>query len=215
MVSYEPSVVVNEPEKTIYIADWEIHPDTLRVSSGDDHVKLEPKVMQVLLYLAEKAGQVVSRQELEEHVWKNQIVGYDAISRTIINIRKALNDSSRDPRVIETIPKVGYRLIAEVRHSVAAQPRNRSHTPPRADSQSPWSNFALLGILAVAVLAILWVLKDGWGAIGTHTEDGARVASGTKPAIAVLPFKYLYSNPDSNYFSDGITADLITALSQV
>ena len=81
---------MNEPQETIYIADWEIHPETLRVSRGDDCVKLEPKVMQVLLYLAEKAGQVVSRQELEEHVWRNQIVGYDAISRTIINIRKAL-----------------------------------------------------------------------------------------------------------------------------
>ena len=112
---------MNEPQETIYIAGWEIHPETMRVSRGDDHVKLEPKVMQVLLYLAEKAGEVVSRQELEEHVWKNQIVGYDAISRTIINIRKALNDSSRDPRVIETIPKVGYRFHGPI--SIQGNPR--------------------------------------------------------------------------------------------
>jgi TolB-like protein/DNA-binding winged helix-turn-helix (wHTH) protein/Tfp pilus assembly protein PilF len=206
---------MSEPQKTIYVADWEIHPDTLRVSRGDDRVKLEPKVMQVLLYLVEKAGQVVSRQELEEHVWKNQIIGYDALSRTIINIRKALNDSARDPRVIETIPKVGYRLIAEVRHSVAAQPQNPSYTPPRAKPQSPWSSFALIGTIAIAALAILWVLIAGQGIEGKHAEDAARAGAETKPAIAVLPFKYLYSNPDNNYFSDGITADLITALSKV
>ena len=214
-VLYERSVVVNEPQETIYIAGWEIHPETMRVSRGDDHVKLEPKVMQVLLYLAEKAGEVVSRQELEEHVWKNQIVGYDAISRTIINIRKALNDSSRDPRVIETIPKVGYRLIAEVRRSAAEPSRNHSYTLPQGKLQSPRSRFTLIGILAVAALAILWVLIDGRGVVGTHTEDAAQDGGETKPAIAVLPFKYLYSNPDSNYFSDGITADLITALSRV
>lgn len=206
---------MNEPQKRIYIADWEIHPDTLRVSRGDDHVKLEPKVMQVLLYLAEKAGQVVSRQELEEHVWKNQIVGYDAISRTIINIRKALNDNSRDPRVIETIPKVGYRLIAEVRRSVADQSRNHSYTSPQGKREYLRSILALVGILAIVALAILWVSIDGQGIVGKHTEDAARAGGETKPAIAVLPFKYLYSNPDNNYFSDGITADLITALSKV
>ena len=63
-VLYERSVFVTESQKAIYIAVWEIHPETLRGSRGSDYVKLEPKVMQVLLYLAEKAGQVVSRQEL-------------------------------------------------------------------------------------------------------------------------------------------------------
>jgi TolB-like protein/DNA-binding winged helix-turn-helix (wHTH) protein/Tfp pilus assembly protein PilF len=214
-VLHERSVSVNEPQETIYIADWEIHPETLRVSRGDDCVKLEPKVMQVLLYLAEKAGQVVSRQEIEEHVWRNQIVGYDAISRTIVNIRKALNDSSRDPRVIETIPKVGYRLIAEVRRSVADQSGNHSHMSPQGKRQSSRLRSTLVGILAVAVLAILWALIDGQGLVGRHGVDAARDGGETKPTIAVLPFRYLYSNPDNNYFSDGITADLITALSQV
>ena len=206
---------MNEPQKTIHIADWEVHPDSLRVSRGNDQVKLEPKVMQVLLYLADKAGQVVSRQELEEHVWKNQIVGYDAISRTIINIRKALNDSSREPRVIETIPKVGYRLIAEVRRSEVDRSQSYSNTSPQGKHQSLRPRLVLVGILIIAALVIPWVLIDGQGIDGKHAVDAARDGGETRPAIAVLPFRYLYSNPDNNYFSDGITADLITALSQV
>lgn len=70
--------------------------------------------MAVLDYLACRPGSVVTRQELEQALWTGVVVGYDALSNTIIKLRKAFGDKARDPAVIETIPKTGYRLIAEV-----------------------------------------------------------------------------------------------------
>jgi DNA-binding winged helix-turn-helix (wHTH) protein len=70
--------------------------------------------MSVLLYLARHHGQVVSRNDLEAGVWTGMVVGYDAVTNAIIKLRRALGDDPRAPRIIETISKQGYRLIAEV-----------------------------------------------------------------------------------------------------
>jgi DNA-binding winged helix-turn-helix (wHTH) protein len=101
-------------QATFVIAGWTVEPAALRISREDETVKLEPKVMAVLEYLAARAGTVVSRQELEEKVWAGTVVGYDAISNAIIKLRKAFGDSAQNATIIETIPKTGYRLIASV-----------------------------------------------------------------------------------------------------
>ena len=72
--------------------------------------------MGVLLCLARRPGQVVTREQLEGDVWRGMVVGYDALSNAIAKLRKAFDDDPQHPRIIETIPKVGYRLIGEVGH---------------------------------------------------------------------------------------------------
>ena len=74
-------------------------------------VRIEPKAMDVLVYLAGREGQVVSREELERDVWHGALVGYDAVTGTVIKLRKALDDDARHPRYIATVPKRGYRLL--------------------------------------------------------------------------------------------------------
>ena len=80
----------------------------MRIALGDETVKLEPKVMAVLVHLAERSGQFVSRRELEAAVWAGTVVGCDAISNAIIKLGKAFADDAHSPRMIETIPKAGY-----------------------------------------------------------------------------------------------------------
>jgi len=72
--------------------------------------------MGVLLCLARRPGEVVTREQLEAEVWRGMVVGYDALSNAIAKLRKAFDDDRQHPRIIETIPKVGYRLIGEVSH---------------------------------------------------------------------------------------------------
>lgn len=74
--------------------------------------------MQVLVLLSSKSGQVVTREELEDAVWANVIVGPDALTNTIIKLRRALGDEAKNAKFIETIPKAGYRLIAQVREAI-------------------------------------------------------------------------------------------------
>ncbi|MCZ6470248.1 MAG: winged helix-turn-helix domain-containing protein [Gammaproteobacteria bacterium] len=106
--------------KSISIDGWLIETNSSRISRDGVEKKLEPRSMELLLYFAEHPNQVVTRQEIEEEVWQGRVVGYDALSASIVKIRKAFSDSSRNPRVLETIPKLGYRLIAPV--LMAAEP---------------------------------------------------------------------------------------------
>ena len=89
------------------IEGWSVEPATLRLQKGDEQIKLEPKVMAVLEYLASRPGEVVNRQALEEAIWTDVVVGYDALSNTIIKLRKAFGDNARNPKIIETISKTG------------------------------------------------------------------------------------------------------------
>ncbi|MDH3763359.1 MAG: winged helix-turn-helix domain-containing protein [Gammaproteobacteria bacterium] len=103
-----------DEHSNIFIGGWQIDASSCRIARDGAEKKLELRSMELLLYLARHPDQVVSRQEIEDNVWQDRVVGYDALSSSIAKIRKAFGDSSKQPRVIETIPKVGYRLIAKV-----------------------------------------------------------------------------------------------------
>ena len=97
------------------VGDWLVEPDRSRVSRGGSSVPLEIRMMQVLVYLAERAGAVVSRRELFDVVWATEFVSDNALTHAVAEIRKALGDSARTPAYIETVQRRGYRLIAPVK----------------------------------------------------------------------------------------------------
>jgi TolB-like protein/DNA-binding winged helix-turn-helix (wHTH) protein/Tfp pilus assembly protein PilF len=99
---------------TLSVGGWDIHVSRNLISKGDQSVRLEPRTMAALVCLAEAPGEVITRRHLEDAVWPGMVVGYDALSNTIAKLRKAFGDDRRNPQAIETIPKVGYRLIAPI-----------------------------------------------------------------------------------------------------
>jgi Tol biopolymer transport system component/DNA-binding winged helix-turn-helix (wHTH) protein len=96
------------------IGDWHVQPQINCVQKEGASLHLEPKVMQVLLLLASHPGEVISKDRLLNTVWSGVFVGEDVLTRSISEIRRAFDDDARSPRVIQTIPKTGYRLIASV-----------------------------------------------------------------------------------------------------
>ena len=96
------------------LAGWLVQPSLNRLSFDDRVVQLEPKLMDVLVYLAENAGQVVSKNEINDAVWSEVFITESVITRSIAGLRRAFGDDVKNPRFIETISKRGYRLIAEV-----------------------------------------------------------------------------------------------------
>ena len=182
--------------------------------------------MRVLVHLAERAGEVVSREQLETDVWRGTVVGYDSLSNAIAKLRKAFEDDSQQPAVIETIPKVGYRLIA----SVAETP-----PPSKTSSDGPQTQSAVAGSvarrreassrniaysLAAGAVLLAAVAISGWLYFGDPAEPDDSSAAppsllSDKPSIAVLPFENLSGDPEQEYFSDGMTDDLITDLSKL
>jgi len=213
---------MNDEEKTdrnqhLFIGEWLVDPDAGEMRRGQDTRRLEPKVTTVLMCLAERAGEVVSREELEARAWAGMVVGYDSLASTIIKLRKAFSDEARKPNVIETVPKKGYRLIAPVRRediesdAPVSGPLPSPRKPARKLlSRDTWIAMALSVVLAAAGLP-LWYSSEKT----EPPEPGEAAVQGSKPAVAVLPFTNLSNDPEQDYFSDGITMDLITDLSRV
>src|SRR5689334_23586707 len=98
----------------IRVGDWEIDPALNELRRDGEAVRLEPKVAELLLKLAQRPGEVCSREELLAAVWSGVVVGDDALTQAVIKLRKALGDDAHKPVYIETISKRGYRLIASV-----------------------------------------------------------------------------------------------------
>lgn len=121
------------------IGEWVLQSDANLLSKNGVQVRLEPKAMLVLQYLASKVGTAIAREELEQQCWRNQVVGYDALSNAIIKIRKALGDSATSPRYIETISKFGYRLIAPVTQHNLPTPLSVTTTDSSAEPE-PYEN---------------------------------------------------------------------------
>ncbi len=103
--------MVENLEAGFTLVQWTVIPrqGVLRDDAGER--RIEPKMMEVLVYLAEHAGDVVTRDELLENVWTGTVVGDEALSRVVSLLRKLLDDDTRQPIFIQTIPRRGYRLI--------------------------------------------------------------------------------------------------------
>ena len=116
---------------SLELGDWLVQPDQNRISRPGESVQLEPRLMDVLVFLAARAGQVVSRDELVAGVWKVEFITEWAITRAIAKLRRALGDAAGQPRYIETISKRGYRLLAPVK---APAPSASSERPRVAET---------------------------------------------------------------------------------
>ena len=116
-----------EAPSELTLDEWRVQPSLNRLTRGDATVRIEPKLMDVLLFLARHAGQVVSKDAIADAVWPNLFISESVITRAIAGLRRALDDDPRAPRFIETIAKRGYRLLTP---AVAASPVRPPAPPP-------------------------------------------------------------------------------------
>lgn len=193
--------------RKIIVGDWTVDSGPGRMRHDDIEVALEPRQMDVLMYLADRRGEVVSADMLIGEVWKGTAVGDDAVYQCISRLREALGDDSQNPRYIETFPKRGYRLIAPV---VSIE---RADT---ARGAAGWSHMAALfrsprGIAVLAGIGLVLALL-GYGIMNSYRSGAGADES---PSIAVLPFTDLSPEGDQGYFADGIAEDLLSALARV
>lgn len=199
-------------ETPFWVGEWYVNPQTGRIIREGAEVKLEPKVMTVLLLLAQHSGEVLSRQMLEDKAWSGMVVSYDALSSTIIKLRKALEDDSRQPRYIETVSKKGYRLIATV--TPGDQPAH--HAAARSHRHKQPIVMWLLPVLAgIALLLALFVMRSLLESPATTDTRSVIAELSDQVSLVVLPFANRNEDPKQDYFSNGITDDLINDLSQL
>lgn len=162
-------------DDALQVGAWRVEFPLHRLASGDRIVKLEPKSTALLRYLAERPGQVVSRELLLSAVWPGVVVGDDSLTQAMIKLRKALGDGADTQSYIETIPKGGYRLVAPVRKpeparaapaqtagATSARESFAAATPP-GRRKAALATAALGAAVALSLLAawLGWVGYDG------------------------------------------------------
>ena len=145
----EPIPVSASSSEPFLVAGFEVDPSAHLVSGKDQSVKIEPRTMALLVFLAQRPGEVVNRAELEREVWPGMVVGYDALNNTVAKLRKVFQDDAKNPSVIQTIPKVGYKLIAEVGVSPVAQIATE---PPAGTKDNPFLERKLAAIFYADVV---------------------------------------------------------------
>jgi DNA-binding winged helix-turn-helix (wHTH) protein/TolB-like protein/Tfp pilus assembly protein PilF len=187
----------------LQIGEWLADPTTNELARGAEVVRVEPRAMEVLMALASRAGQVVSREELLAAVWPGVVVGDEALTQSVIKLRRALGDNPRSPSYIETISKRGYRLIAPVGTMrpapAAALPRQRARA----------AGAALLAVVVVAA-AVLYV-SGAFRPGPRHPAEAFERAL----SVTVLSFESVGAGAEQAYLARGIGNDLMTDLSRL
>lgn len=194
------------------VGSWLVQPELNTALRDHTSVHLTPKVIQVLVCLAKHAGQSVTKEELIQAVWPDTFVSDDVLKGSISELRRAFEDDAKEPHVIQTIPKRGYRLIAPVEwitdavENLQLPPAQTAHRERISNPRKSW----MAAYLVMAALAGL-ILVDIAGVRTRLTTKGTPQIH----SLAVLPLRNLSADPSEDYFSDGITDDLITQLAQL
>src|SRR6202041_930462 len=139
---------------------YELDRDAMELRKHGAPIRLQEQPFRVLAMLAERPGEVISREQLQEKIWGNTFVDFDqSLNKAVNRVREALNDNAGTPQYIETVPRRGYRFIA----SVALQSAVSVEIPAQPGSDKSPSRIALIAALTVAVvLAAIGIATVAW-----------------------------------------------------
>ena len=205
---------------------YELRPSAREISKLGTKLKLRPQPFQVLKLLAERPGDIVTREELRKLLWSAEtFVDFEqGLNTAVKELRALLSDSAESPRYIETVPKLGYRLVAPVAVVSLGEP----HLPlvhvesPAAEigrsekgaGRRIWQMPAFLRWAAVAGIAV--VLLTGMAGYWQRSREPVNAQpAGGKLMLAVLPFENLTGDEGQDYFSDGLTEEMISQLGRI
>ena len=238
------------------VGQWRVDSARNEISRDGTTIKIEPRTMRVLVCLAERAGEVVSVNELLDTVWKDLVVTQYSVYQAVASLRRALGDDPKSPTYIASVLRRGYRLVAPIEADAKPQDPLQLRAEPQAEAELPQEQapvedelpqvapatgdgfqiakrrFSLrYGSIAIASLVLgssLWwfFLRPGrehpaaapvvYAPSTTGPNDTTSgVFAPPSHSVAVLPFTNLSGDPKQEYFSDGMTEELINALSQV
>ncbi|MBC8028375.1 MAG: winged helix-turn-helix domain-containing protein [Steroidobacteraceae bacterium] len=183
------------------IGEWRLDSQAGQLTRGDRTERLEARTLRLLVFLANRAGDTVSVDELLDHVWSGVVVTQDSVYQAVTALRRLLGDDAKQPTYIATVPRLGYRLIAPV-SPWSDEPLAISPSPVVSPSRP---RPALLQLAAAVGILMLVAGLFAW-----------RTAGPSSKSVAVLPFLDLTTQEmKEEYFADGLTEALIDHLSKL
>jgi TolB-like protein len=219
------------------VGEWAVDPVSGQISRDGEIVRVDARLMRLLMCLAARAGEVVTTEELLAEVWSGVVVTQDSVYQAVASLRRALGDDSKKPAYVATVPRRGYRLVARVERgsgvgvaAAAPAPTAGGVSAAAAVSASAAmgapSGAAVIASAAAGAASPVPAPVGRWK-LGTLLATGAvlclaqaaSVDPGAAPpqrSVAVLPFLDLTTESmDQEFFADGLTEELIDDLSRV
>jgi TolB-like protein/DNA-binding winged helix-turn-helix (wHTH) protein/Flp pilus assembly protein TadD len=188
-------------------------------------IRLQEQPFQLLAMLLERAGQVVTREELQKKLWPaDTFVDFDhGLNKAVNKIRDALGDSAESPRFVETVARRGYRFLAEVKAADAVPVRSPELAPPQLPATETGDRADLAGTRATPqrrLAPLAWKISAFVLLAVIAAFAAWRIHSRNRPAsaihsLAVLPLESLSNDASQDYFADGMTDELISDLGQI
>ena len=161
---------------------------------GGEEVALRAKSFEVLTYLVERHGRLVTKTELIEGVWRDAAVTDNSLAQCLVEIRRALDDDAQ--RLIRTVARRGYIFVAPLTVPVVEFPRNSSEPAPT--------------LVPAPREALNWEILDA-----TDAATGASDPCGRQSSIAVLPFANMSADKENEYFGDGLAEEIVNVLARI
>jgi len=222
---------MSKPDNNLYeFGSFRLDPAQRLLLRAEEHIRLSPKIFDLLLFLVQRSGLLVEKEEIIKHLWPDSFVEEGNLTNNISILRKELGDTGKDPKYIETVPKHGYRFVADVKvlhaggdeaaseggaafsagHSEGARVgivEEEAHTPVKRHAKHHTTRKSKFLIIASAVLVfVLICVLYFWQ---------RRTPAPAVPSIAVLPFKPLEAKGGDPSLAIGMTDSLIMKLSNV
>jgi TolB-like protein/DNA-binding winged helix-turn-helix (wHTH) protein/Tfp pilus assembly protein PilF len=208
---------------------FELRTQTRELFKHGIRLKLRPQAYQVLVQLLDHAGECVTRDELQKRIWpSNTFVDFEnGLNTAIKQLRASLSDSAAEPRYIETLPKLGYRVIVSVEVESGSVRERAAETTedfgtatvlgevlvpnlerPATPRRWPW--VAAVTVSVLGIVCLVTFLK--WPPVQPAPREG--VPNG-RIMVAVLPFDNLTGDETQDYFGDGLTEEMIAQLGRL
>jgi transcriptional activator of cad operon len=200
---------------------WLVDPASSQISRNGEVIRLDTRAMRLLQCLASRAGAVVSINELLDQVWPGLIVTPDSVYQAVASLRRSLGDDPKQSIYIATVPRLGYRMVAEV---VECRPGDNraavvtAATVTNAENSAAASPYPVVrnrrrillaggGVLALAMMLATYLVMNPFGT--------SPFASTAEKCVGVLPFRDMTDAMDEEPFADGMTEQLIDTLSKI
>jgi len=211
------------------IGAWYVNPASGQISRDGETARVEVRTMRLLLCLAGHVGEVVSIDDLLNHVWSDVTVSPDSVYQAVASLRRLLGDDPKQPAYIETVPRLGYRMVATVspwaNQSISVTGSSRApdgehpaipdapgvpkKSGPRLRAGFTWAAGAAL------CLALVVVFLFHGKAANNNLSASSSIPPPPQKSIAVLPFLDLTDKMNQEPFADGMTEELIDKLSKI
>jgi len=208
--------------RTVRFADCTLDLQTSELWRNGKTVILQDQPFQILTTLLETPGQLVTREDLIRKLWPDgTFVDFDqSLNKAIARLREVLGDSAEHPQFVETLPRKGYRWIGQIDHAVTDRSTPAAETKPQTVPEPidqtaatrSWSKGRTAFYVASLVVGLTVVLI----ALSYYrTEWSQKANTSSIRSLAVLPLENLSGDPSQNYFTEGMTDELITNLAML